>query len=278
MRTGVAPLALISALTVAASSEAMPLVDVRGAAVRIVIIPEQRQGVRVVILKRVRELPLRITRSGQNLSISGNLGHTSRGCFIAGGKPGVRIKGRADVAYENLPEIFIFTPRAMRIAAGEAVFGTVGRSDSLDLANRGCGAWTVANVGGHLRVNQSGSGHIAVGTAGVSDLSVAGAGQIVTRNLSGALTAVSSNSGNISVGAVAGALNLHVAGPGDIRVSGGSANQMTASVAGSGVIHFGGTAGRLNAMVAGSGLLSVRRVNGPAKQQVFGSGSIRVGH
>ncbi len=278
MRTGVTSLALIAALACAVSVAAAPLVDVRGAAVRIVIIPEHRRGMRVVILKRVRDLPLRITRSGQTLSISGNLGHTGRGCFIAGGKSGVRIRGRADVAYEDLPEIFIFTPRTVRISAGEAVFGTVGRSDSLDLANRGCGTWTVANVSGHLRVNQSGSGHIAVGTAGIADLSVAGTGQIDTRNLSGTLTAVSSGAGNISARAVTGALNLHVAGPGEIRVGGGSASLMTASVAGSGVIHFGGLAGRLNAMVAGSGMISVARVSGPAKRQVFGSGSVRVGH
>ena len=50
-----------------------------------------------------------------------------------------------------MPQVVIRTPRDVNVDAGGAVFGSVGRSASLDLGNAGCGDWTIANVDGRRR-------------------------------------------------------------------------------------------------------------------------------
>jgi hypothetical protein len=62
-----------------------------------------------------------------------------------------------------MPQVVIHTPRDVKVSAGGAVFGSVGRSATLDLDNAGCGDWTIANVEGTAKVSQAGSGDTRMG-------------------------------------------------------------------------------------------------------------------
>jgi len=259
-------------------THAAPSVEIRGAAARVVVMPEARRDIQVTMVRAVRGLPLRVRRSGERVIISGNVGRRIRGCDKTGGQPIVHVWSRGGIAYANLPQVVIRTPMAVSLSAGDAVFGAVGRTVGLDLTNQGCGDWTVANVAGRMRVDQAGAGVMRTGAAQTADLSVAGSGKVITQPIAGGVTAVSSGSGDITIAAIAGSIDARVAGAGAIHVEAGTATTVNASIAGSGDIRFNGTARGLNAMIAGPGRVSVKRVTGSVSKRVFGSGAVTVGY
>jgi Putative auto-transporter adhesin, head GIN domain len=261
----------------ASAAQAAPSLDIRGAAARVILIPEARSGFRVTVLTYNSRFPLRVRQFGDRLSIVGDVAHRTQGCPRIAGRPAVRIAGRGTIGLDSLPELVIHTPINVRVSAGEAVFGVIGRSDSLNFANRGCGDWTIANVRGRMRLNQAGAGFTRAGSAGSADLSVAGSGNIATREIDDGLIAVSSGSGDIEATSVSGLFNVRIAGSGEIRAAAGQVTLMTAAIAGSGSVRFAGVAETLHASVAGSGDVSVSKVSGPVVRRVFGSGAVRVG-
>ena len=186
-------------------------------------------------------------------------------------------RSRGETAVAALPEVVIRTPMEVHISAGDAVFGAVGRSATLDLTNQGCGAWTVADVAKRMRVDQAGSGVTRTGTAGSADLSVAGSGVLSTQAVADGVTAVSSGDGEIRIASVKGALDVRIAGAGAIRVAAGDATMLKASIAGSGDVVFAGEVKDVDAMIAGSGHVRVARVAGTVTKRVFGVGSVVIG-
>ena len=269
--------AIGAALTSAGAVHAAPTVQIRGAAARVVVIPEARSDIAVTIVRSSSKLPLKVRTFAGRVFITGDIGHKSHGCLTVNGRRSVGIWGRGPIAYDDLPQLVIRTPMDVRIAAGEAVFGDIGRSHSLDLTNQGCGAWTIGNVEGRLRLDQAGSGDARAGTAGAADLSVAGSGNIATQAIGGGVTAVSSGSGDITTTSISGPFDVRIAGSGGIRVAGGQVTRMTASIAGSGDVQFGGVAQSLRASIAGAGNVTVDRVTGSVSKRVFGSGQVRTG-
>ncbi|HEY2179751.1 MAG TPA: DUF2807 domain-containing protein [Caulobacteraceae bacterium] len=267
---------LIAAMA-APAAWAMPRVEIRAAAAEVVIVPEARGDIVITQTRVNRRLPLRISRFGETTLIDGALGHRVRGCAMTGQGLGVRIRGMETVTPADLPALAIHTPMDVRVTVGEGVTGSVGRSASLQLQNRGCGRWTIANVRGRLDLDQIGSGEVRVGQAGEADLSVAGGGAINTRAVHGPLRAVSSGAGAIDVEGVSGPVMVRIAGSGSVGVHGGLASQLNVSIAGSGVARFGGEARSLVASVAGPGYVSVKRVSGPVSRRLFGAGEIHVG-
>jgi hypothetical protein len=267
----------VGVAAVAQGASAAPSIQVRGAAVRLTIIPEARGDIAVSLTHADRRLPIRIAKLGDRIFITGDVGHRVHGCRTAAGRPGVAIWGRGAVPYEELPTLIIRAPMTVRLSAGEAVFGEIGRSASVDFTNQGCGDWTIGDVQGRLRLNQAGAGDARTGSAGSSDLSVAGSGGISAGLVRGGLTAVSSGSGAIVVASVFGPVDARVAGPGGITIGGGSVTTMTVSIAGSGAVTLRGVAQSLKASIAGSGDVAVAKVTGPVTKQVFGSGAVRVG-
>ena len=251
--------------------------EIRGAAAHVVVIPEARADIVVTVIKASRELPVRVSRAGGVTYIDGNVAHRVRGCPMLAGALGARIRGLGNVEAASLPSLVVRTPMEVRVVAGDAVSGAVGRAVSVDLENRGCGAWTLANVRGRLRFSQVGSGDDRVGRAGAADLNVAGGGSIAARSVIGALTAVSSGEGAIMVDSLVGPMIARVAGSGGVVVRTGSAPQANVSVAGSGAVRFGGEAGSVSASVTGSGHVSVARARGPVSRHVFGAGEVEVG-
>lgn len=259
------------------AARAQPSVELHGVAARVQVIPEARRDVSVSLVRADARLPIRVRRLGDRIYLTGDVGHRVRGCGTDSGRRGVAIWGRGVIPYEQLPQLVIRTPPVVRLLAGEAVFGEIGRSTGVDFTNEGCGDWTIADVQGRLRLNQAGSGAARVGSAGPSDLSVIGAGGIAVGDVRGGLTAISSGSGDISVASVTGAMDARVGGSGGIVVGAGTVDALTVSIAGSGAVRFRGVARSLRASIAGSGDVSVARVTGPVSRQVFGSGQVRVG-
>jgi hypothetical protein len=280
VRIAPAHLGWVLAIGVAALAQgatAAPSIQVRGAAARLTVIPEARRDIAVSLTHGDRRLPLRIAKLGDRIFITGDVGHRVHGCLTEGGRRVVAIWGRGTIPYEELPTILIRTPMAVRLSAGEAVFGEIGRSASVDFTNQGCGDWTIADVQQRLRLNQAGAGDARTGSAGLSDLSVAGSGGISTGQIRGGLTAVSSGSGAIQVASVFGPVDARVAGPGGIVLAAGDVTTMTVSIAGSGAVTLRGVAQNLKASIAGSGDVTVSKVTGSVTKQVFGSGAVRVG-
>lgn len=277
MRTLMSMIVAVGAGAIPFVALAGPTLDLRGVAARIVVIPEARGDIQVALTRASSALPIRIHTFGQGAFVSGDVGHKIQACNGGGSHRKVGVWGRGDIPYEELPLLVARTPMDVKITAGDAVFGEVGRSGSLDLTNRGCGDWIVANVAGLAHIDQTGSGDTRGGGAGRADLDVAGSGDITMQGVRGAVTAVSAGSGNITVGSLNGRLNARIAGSGDVRVKSGEADDVNAEVAGSGSVAFGGAARSLHASIAGSGDITIGRVDGPVTKHVFGSGDVMVG-
>lgn len=250
--------------------------EVRGAAMRLVVIPQSRPDIAITVLKTNARLPIRIRRFGETTFVNGDVGHRIHGCRVNGGR-GVRIWGRGVFDYDSLPQVVARVPMDVTVSAGDAVFGDVGRSAALELNNRGCGDWTVSNVSGRARLDVTGSGTTRAGAAGSADIAVAGSGDVFMREVHGPLNAGSSGSGDIEVAEIRGPLTVRIAGSGDVKVNEGEASEVNVSIAGSGGVRFGGVARSLKASIAGSGDVSVAQVQGPIIKHVFGSGEVHVG-
>lgn len=277
MRLPLIMLAAVGLAALAGAAQAADSVEVRDAVARVTVIPEARNDVKVEFLTTNPRLPLQVRSFGGRTIVDGGLRHRIHGCRGGGGNVRVDVRGVGEVGWRDMPQVVIRTPRDVKIEAGEAVFGSVGRSASLDLANGGCGDWTVANVEGEMRINQAGSGDTRTGGAGRARIRTAGSGDVATADVHGALDVEIAGSGDVAVASVSGPMEVRVAGAGDVKVGNGHATTMNVAVAGSGDVDFGGVADQLKARIMGSGDVHAREVRGPVSKVVMGSGSVSVG-
>lgn len=269
---------LAAAVSAAGVAQAEPSVKIKDAVARVVIIPENRPDIKVEFLTTNASLPLTVRNEGDKVVIDGDL-RMSRinGCNSRNGKTWVKVRGVGEVAYENIPQVAIRTPMDVRVGAGGAVFGDIGRSDSVELGNAGCGNWTVANTKGKLEVSQAGSGDTRTGSASSAEISIAGSGDVSTQAIAGDLEANIAGSGDVSVASIGGKLEGNIAGSGDIAVAGGRSRAVEVSVMGSGDVTFKGEADQVEVSVMGSGDVRIAKVNGPIKKHVAGSGDVIIG-
>jgi hypothetical protein len=252
-------------------------VEVKDAVARVTVVPENRADVKVEFLTNNPRLPLEVRSFAGKTIVDGGLGHRIHNCHGSRDNVTVEVRGIGDIGYRDMPQVVIHTPRDVKVETGGAVFGSVGRSASLDLANAGCGDWTVANVEGFMRISQAGSGDTRTGGAGEAKIRTAGSGDVAAADIRGALDVEIAGSGDVSVTSVAGPFNVRVAGAGDVRVGNGHASTMSVAIAGSGDVDFGGVADTLKARIAGSGDVHARQVRGPISKIVMGSGSVSTG-
>ena len=269
---------LAIATTAAGAAAAAPSVKIKDAVARVVIIPENRPDVKVEFLTTNASLPLSVRQEGEQVVIDGDL-RMSRinGCNSRGGKVFVKVRGVGDVSYDNLPEVAVRTPMNVKVQAGGAVFGSIGRSDSIELGNAGCGDWTIANTKGKLEISQAGSGGAKAGTAAYAEISIAGSGDVSSQAIAGDLEANIAGSGDVWVASIGGKLEGNIAGSGDITVAGGRSRSVEVSVMGSGDVTFNGEAGEVELSVMGSGDVKIAKVTGPVKKHVAGSGDVIIG-
>lgn len=279
--TAAAAVAMMAAAPVLAQE-----VEIEDAVARVVVIVEDRTDVGVEIIQGSAGLPaLTVNRRGNKIFIDGDLGgrdiNNCTGETAGATQPGdgafveVRNHGRIDM--NQSPMIVLRTPRAVNVEAEGAVFGSVGRgASSIDLANAGCGAWTVANTDGALSLSVAGSGDIRAGTSARLDASIAGSGDVRT-GATRALDASVAGSGNLNVASVEGAADVSIAGSGDVTIRAGRVSRLDVSIAGSGNVNFQGEAGDLDVSMVGSGDVRVASVTGAVERSIIGSGDITIG-
>jgi hypothetical protein len=276
MRLQLAFLTVSAALLAAGAAQAASI-EIKDAVARVTVIPEDRSDIKVEIVRANAHTPVEIRTFGDRTIVDGKLDRRIRDCRGSGDNVRVFVRGVGDIAWRDMAQVVVHTPRDAKVSAGGAVYGAVGRSSSLVLGNAGCGDWTIANVTGELRINQAGSGDTRTGTAGSAALKLAGSGDVSTAGVLGGLRVDIAGSGDVSARAVNGPLRVTVAGSGDVNVARGRATSMTVTVMGSGDVNFRGVADSLKARIAGSGDVHVREVNGEISKSVMGSGSVRVG-
>lgn len=252
-------------------------VSVKDAVARVVVIPEARSDIKVEFLTTNPSLPISVRQMGDRVIVDGDLERKIRSCNGEGEGASVDVAGIGRIAYADMPQLVIRTPREANVGAAGAVFGSVGKSASLDLASAGCGDWTVANVEGRLKLSQAGSGDVRTGSAGDASVRVAGSGDVNVQAVRGGLSVDVAGSGNVTAASIHGPLDVKVAGSGDVRVSSGRASSMAVTIAGSGNVTFDGQAGSLKARIAGSGDVRARQVTGGVSKQVMGSGDVTIG-
>ncbi|MFY8144855.1 MAG: GIN domain-containing protein [Caulobacter sp.] len=274
--TTLAVLAIAS--TAAGAAAAAPSVKIKDAVARVVIIPENRTDVKVEFLTTNAALPLTVRQDGEQVIVDGDLKmNRINGCNSRNGKAWVKVRGVGDVSYDNIPEIAVRMPMNVKVQAGGAVFGDIGRSDSVELGNAGCGDWTVANTKGKLEIAQAGSGGAKAGTSSQAEVSIAGSGDVSTQAVAGDLETNIAGSGDIWVASVSGKLEANIAGSGNITVAGGRSRSVDISVMGSGDVSFNGEADDVDVAVMGSGDVKIARATGPVKKHVGGSGDVIIG-
>jgi hypothetical protein len=290
--------AALALAATAAPAFADDALRIEHAAARLVVIPEARADVVYTIQPGRSDLPpIKARRDGGVLVLDGGLGggfmgHSRiRGCdgwgvqhvqdealvWRSPQRKSVRIEGLGSVKLEDLPTITAHVPLDAKVAAGEAVFGQIGPSRSLDLGAAGCGDWSVAEVKGLAKFALSGSGDVWAKSAGETHAAISGSGDVHVGAVNGALHAAIAGSGDVKVGRLDGPLSAKIAGSGDVIVDGGHAPTLAAEIAGSGDVKFRGEAGAVNASIVGSGDVDVARATGPVAKHVAGSGEVNVG-
>ena len=266
----------VSALFAAGGAHAAT-VEIKDAVARVTIIPEARNDISVEVTRPNPRLPLAVLTLGDRMIIDGDLDRKIRNCHGAADRFSVAVRGVGDVEWADMPQVVIRTPRDVKIEAGGAITGTVGRSNQLSLGNSGCGDWTIANVDGEAKVSQAGSGDTRMGSAGSLKVRIAGSGDVSAADIKNGLEVSIAGSGSTAVRSVKGPLSVSIAGSGDVTVGGGQVSEMKVSVAGSGNVDFRGSADTLRARIAGSGDVHANAVKGEVTKVVMGSGEVRIG-
>jgi len=262
---------------VAGSAQAASIL-IRHAVARVTMIPESRSDIKVEVILPNASLPLGLRILGERTVLEGDLGRKIRSCNGFGATSSVTLRGGRTVRWQDMPQVVIRTPRDATVSAAGAVFGTVGRSSSLQLDNSGCGDWTIANVEGAARFSQAGSGDTRMGSSGRLRVRVAGSGGVAAGAVKSGLDITIAGSGSARVNAASGPVDISVVGSGDVVIGSGAASDLQTSIAGSGDVTFQGTAAILRARITGSGDIRVRAVTGDDSQSVMGSGSVHIGN
>lgn len=275
MRLQMLLLAATAALSAGAAQAAT--VEIKDAVARVTVIPEDRKDIKIEVTRPNGQLPLTVRTFGDRTILDGDLDRKIHNCRSSGETSWVDVRGVGKVSWAEMPQVVIHTPRDVHVDAGGAVFGTVGRSASLNLDNAGCGDWTLANVEGAASISQAGSGDTRMGTAGSLKIRVAGSGDVAAADIRGPVDVNIAGSGDAMIKSVSGQLEVSIAGSGDVVIASGRATDMKVSVAGSGDIDFRGSADSLRARIAGSGDVHANEVKGPVSKMIMGSGSVRVG-
>jgi hypothetical protein len=276
MRTSIALAATLVTVATAGAANAAS-VEIRDAVARVTVIPEDRNDVKVEFLTTNSDLPLQVRTVGGETVIDGDLDRRITNCHRKQDSYAAYVRGVGRIAYDNVPQVVIRTPRAVQVSANGVVFGAVGRSASLELHNSGCSNWTIADVAGDATIQDSGAGSVKMGMAGRLDLRLSGAGEIHATRIRQGLEASLSGIGSVNIDDLAGPMEAKVSGVGKIRVADGHAGALRASVSGMGSVEFGGAAESLDASISGLGNIRVKHVDGSVSKSVTGGGHVTIG-
>jgi len=273
---------------IGASPAAAAALMIRNAVVKVTVIPENRTNIDVKIIKTNPKLPLTIQQGlNGDIIVDGSqrygawgflLGGRTTNCRRENNEPVVHVWGVGDVRGDDMPEIVVQVPMDARVSTGGATFGSVGRSDTLDLHIAGCDDWTIANVSGRMAIDDAGVARVRTGTSGSMLLRIAGYSDVKTGDVANGMELHIAGSGDVEDSSVAGPVEMHIAGHGQVKILSGHATNLNIHIAGSGTIDDRGVADTLNAEIAGAGEVDVAHVNGTVTKSIAGVGTINIGH
>ena len=288
MRNWMAAGALMGAALIWANPSTAASLLIRNAVVRVTVIPENRSDVVVKIIKANPKLPLTVQQGmngdvivdgAQRYGAWGFLfGGRTTNCHRDGEEPVVHVFGLGDVRGNDIPQIVVQVPMDAHVSTGGATFGSVGRSDALDLHIAGCDDWTIANVAGRMAISDSGVARVRTGTSGSLSLHISGSSDVKTGDVASGMELHIAGSGQVENASVSGPISMQIAGHGDVTILGGRVSDLKVHIAGSGKVSDQGTAENLDAEIAGSGEINVAHVTGTVTKHVAGVGVINIGH
>lgn len=289
-----AAVAAAALFAVAGAAQAKgPEVEIKHAVARVVVIPDPaRTDIKVEVIKGTADIPaldVRTTADGKVI-IDGGLDRKIHGC----GRSGIvvnddetfdvmnppsnlvaRVAHGPDIRIKDAPLITIRTPMDVKVSAGSAVFGSIGRANSVSLGSGGCGDWTIGNVSGELNISIGGSGDVRTGTAGSTEVNIGGSGDVrlgAIRDLDISI----GGSGDVRAKRVDGDVKVAIGGSGDVTVGGGAVDRVDVTIAGSGDVKVDADVNSVNATIMGGGDVHVRSAKSVSKH-IMGGGSVTVG-
>jgi len=136
---GFGGVAVCAALLAATGAAAEPTLEIKQAVARVTIVPEDRADIVVQVVRSNGDFPLSVSRMGDQVVVSGNIGWRSVNCNGMFGRRQVTVSGMGTANDHNMPLVVVHTPRQVAVKAGGAVFGSIGRGSGVTLANAGCG-------------------------------------------------------------------------------------------------------------------------------------------
>ncbi|WP_312813868.1 GIN domain-containing protein [Brevundimonas sp.] len=289
IRTTVCMGVATAALLVAGSASAQS-VKIENAVARVIYVVEDRRDIAIEVSNETGATPaLQMSRSGDDITIRGNIGgrrntirinecHSGRS-RAPQSSPGegasVTIEGRR-VALSDAPMIVVRGPRTVKISTTGAVFGSIGRgAQSVELGSGGCGDWVVANVSGASDISIGGSGQVWSGSAQRLKVAIGGSGDVRAGRVE-ALEVAIGGSGDVTVQEVNGPVSVAIAGSGDVSVSGGRVSDLSAQIVGSGDVDIATTVQDASVGIMGSGDVRIQRVTGNVSKRIAGSGEVRI--
>ncbi|HEY3812089.1 MAG TPA: hypothetical protein VGL66_02605 [Caulobacteraceae bacterium] len=248
-------------------------------AARVIIIPEARDTIHAEVRnggKGGLGHPQLIV-NGPDLTISGDL-PTSKlhDCRVHGFGHGVKFGFFNHVSEDDLPVITIHTPMDVQVTADGAIEGEIGASHAVNLTQKSCGAWKVADVADHLEYELEGLSDLTAGSARSTTVRLEGLGDVHMRS-TGSLDASLQGLGGLTIDQVNGPVKASVQGMGDLKIKGGHATEFQASLEGMGSIRFDGVADTVDASAEGMGDIKIAKATGQVSKSQSGFASVTVG-
>jgi len=266
-------LAALAFGTFAQAAQASTEVELRHAAARVVVIPENRPDVAFSVNYGSSLLPkIMVHEEGNKLVADGKLDMHAINCH----DNGINVGGYGDIAKENLPEVIIHVPMDAKVSFGGGSFGEVGASTSLEFDEGGCGVWKIADVADKGEINIGGSGTVNTGSISNAEVNIGGSGNFHARSV-GRLEGNIGGHGDIDADTITGDSEINIGGSGNVNLAAGQSPRMEINVAGSGRVNFGGEVRDLEVNIVGSGDVHVKKVTGNVSKSVMGSGNIVIG-
>ncbi|HWA00424.1 MAG TPA: DUF2807 domain-containing protein [Caulobacterales bacterium] len=269
------PVVRAPAQQVAARTYAAAGVHIEHAAARVVVIPEARQDISIEINNPggVPTPAVSFEEGADKIEIDGQLRGRVRDCR----EDGVVLSGYGQLAADQLPLITIHAPMAVDISVDSGSTTQIGRAQSVEAAFGGCGAATIADVAGPLKLSVGGSGRITAGGARELDLELGGSGEVRTGAIASGASVSMGGSGEVSLASLTGDLRGQLGGSGTFTVQSGAIGRADIDMSGSGQTRLSARVQQLSVDIAGSGGVSVD--HGPTAEadlDVGGSGHVRL--
>ncbi len=267
-------------------------IEVKYAAARVVVTPEDRQDIAISIDNPGHTPMPEVRMDRGRLIVDGRL----RGRVSDCSADSVELRGYGTIARAELPLIQIRAPRTLAVEVGGASNSQIGPAQALNASFSGCGIAQIGDVAENLSIDLAGSGEVRTGSAGGLSADLAGSGELYVGAVADGAKVDIAGSGRVDIASLTGSLSMDGAGSGDLIIQGGAVTdanidlagsgdvsiaapvqRLEVSIVGSGDVDVAAAVGDIQADIAGSGGISAQSVTGSVHREVWGSGDIRIG-